>query len=401
MPALGYAGDLALQAPAETDWPAVTLVPTGWGVRRQTFITNAGDGSGRLFLVQQDGQIWIVKNNQILAQPFLDISQRVACCGEQGLLSVAFPPDYASSGVFYVFYTRNDGYSVVARHFVSAEDPDRADPNRSQTVLRVTNERVFHNGGHLAFGPDTYLYLSLGDDGFDTWAQQLNRFHGKVLRIDVQVQPGQAEPPRLSTSHTVFLPAVSARVGFTYRIPPSNPFVQTPGALGEIWAYGLRNPWRFAFDGATGDLYLADVGEYVTEEVDFRPASSPGGENYGWPVMEGSRCRTDPSCDPAPYILPVAEYGHTDGQCAVIGGVVYRGTGIPGLDGAYLFGDFCTGRLWGMRRVVDSWETTLLADAPYGISSIGVDESGEVYVVEFGSQRVRRLEPATTLLSPS
>jgi glucose/arabinose dehydrogenase len=286
---------------------------------------------------------------------------------------------------------------VVARHFVSHEDPDRADPNRSQTLLRVTDERVFHNGGHLAFGSDNYLYVSLGDDGVEYWPQRLNRYHGKILRIDAQAVPQHPDPQRLNTTHKVFLPAVAARVGFTYRIPPTNPFVQTPGALGEIWALGLRNPWRFSFDRVTGDLYVADVGEHLAEEVNFRPATSLGGENYGWPNMEGSRCRIDPTCNPAPYVLPVAEYPHTDQQCAVIGGVVYHGTEIPGLDGVYLFGDYCTGQLWGMKRVGGAWQTALLADAPYGISSIGEDENGEIFVVGFGSQRVHRLAPAIFL----
>lgn len=388
------AGDTGLPGSAGHDWPAVTLVRLGWGVQKQTFIANASDGSRRLFLVQQDGKIWVVKDDQILPQPFLDISERVACCGELGLLSLAFPPDFASGGVFYVYYTRTDGYSVVARHFVSRDDPDRADPSRAQTLLRVTNDRPFHNGGHLAFGPDNLLYASLGDDGVEYWAERGNRLHGKLLRIDVRVPAPPATRLPGHATHQVYLPAVNARVGYTYRIPPSNPFVQRPGYLGEIWALGLRNPWRFSFDRQTGDLVVADVGEHVLEEVNFRPATSRGGENYGWPVMEGSRCRLEPVCDTAPYVLPVAEFQHVDGQCAVIGGVTYRGMEIPDLVGTYLFGDFCTGRIWGLKKVGNAWQTGLLVQGPTALSAIGEDENGEIFVVALGSQRVHRLVPA-------
>jgi glucose/arabinose dehydrogenase len=308
-------------APSST-FPVLTLTRIASGFDQPVHVTHAGDNSGRLFVVERGGVIRIIRDGAVLPTPFFELSGQVqAAGGEQGLLSVAFPPDFASKRYFYVDYTNRTGVgdTVVARYPMTA-NPDLASSTGGVELLSVSQPFANHNGGQLAFGPDGLLYVALGDGGsagdpFNN-AQNLSTGLGKILRLDTEagVVP--------------------------YAIPAGNPFGN------EIWAYGLRNPWRFSFDRATGDLYIADVGQNLIEEVNFQPATSSGGENYGWKVMEGTSCFLSPACDRAGLILPVAEYSHADGNCSVTGGFVYRGNQFPDLQGIYLYADFCSGRMW-------------------------------------------------------
>lgn len=339
------------------------------GLNTPVSIANASDGSGRLFVVEKAGRIRIVRNGQLVERPFLDITSRVRSSGyEQGLLGLAFDPAYRQNGRFYVNYIDLSGNTIIARYTVSG-DPDLADPVTESVVLHVNQPYENHNGGEVAFGPDGYLYLGLGDGGSGGDphgnGQNLNTLLGKILRIDVS---GASD----------------------YMVPPSNPFVGQAGKRGEIWAYGLRNPWRFAFDRLTGDLYIGDVGQNLWEEIDFQAAGAAGGVNYGWNAMEGMHCYTA-GCQPSLYTLPVAEYSHADGRCSVTGGYVYRGVAQPALYGAYFFADFCNGQTWALQRVGDAWQATPLVRAGVTLSSFGEDEAGEVYVAGHGSGKLYRL----------
>jgi len=319
-------------------------------------IRNAGDGSGRLFLVGQSGWIAIHKNGEDLGTPFLNIASQVLYKDEQGLLSLAFAPDFATSGYFYLWYTSNGGGMVLSRFKVS-DDPDIADPASEEFVLIVPQPFPNHNGGRLQFGPDGMLYLGLGDGGGsndpDGNGQDGSNLLGSLIRIDVDPVHG------------------------SYAIPPDNPNATSSTVKREIWATGLRNPWRISFDGETGDLYIADVGQRTTEEVNVQPASSSGGENYGWDHMEGSQCLVS-SCD-ASFVLPVASYGHDDG-CSITGGEVYRGAHYPKLAGVYLYGDWCSGIIWGLKRDGGGWSNQMLADTNYAITTFGLDENGNMYL---------------------
>lgn len=334
------------------------------GIAAPTDIQNAGDGSGRLFLVQQAGVIRILRNGAVLTQPFLDIGARVSCCGERGLLGLAFPPGYGVSGRFYVNYTNTAGNTVIAQYRVSA-NPDMADPASEIILLTIPQPFANHNGGQLRFGPDGYLYIATGDGGSggdpQNNGQRLDTLLGKILRVDVESQPGQL------------------------RIPPSNPFVNTPGARGEIWAYGLRNPWRFSFDRANGDMYIGDVGQNLYEEVDYQPAESQGGENYGWRVMEGLHCFNTAACNMQGLTLPVLEYSQTDGACSVTGGFMYRGSASPGMRGTYVYGDYCNGRIWGLEPQGGQWVNRLMLASGFLAPTFGEDEAGEIYVADAGN----------------
>jgi len=327
-------------------------------------IVNAGDGSGRLFLVEQSGRIFIHDAGLDLETPFLDLSDKVRSIGnEQGLLSMAFAPDYATSGYFFVWYTGLDGDTVLRRFRVSA-NPDIADPATETLILRIDQPYTNHNGGRLQFGPDGMLYLGTGDGGsaFDPGdvAQDGNSLLGKLIRLDVD--PGHG----------------------TYTVPRDNPFVGDDGVRDEIWALGLRNPWRIAFDRATGDLYIADVGQNEFEEVNFQSAASTGGENYGWDIMEASACTGGNACDTSGLTLPVAEYSHQSG-CSVTGGEVYRGSAYPALRGMYLFADFCSGTLWGLRQEGGQWNMSVLAETGYSITTFGQGEDGSLYLANRSS----------------
>lgn len=340
-------------------WPTIALQKVVSGLKDPTTITHAGDGSGRLFILEQGGTIRVVKGGRLLPEPFLDIRQRVKSTGsEQGLLGLAFPPDYARKKRFYVDYTRTKGVGdTFVSRFTAEKDGDKADAGSEEPLLTVPQPYENHNGGQLAFGPDGYLYIGTGDGGSagDPHRNGQNRktFLGKILRIDPE----------------------SRQAG--YAIPKGNPFGN------EIWAYGLRNPWRFSFDRSTGDLYIGDVGQDDWEEIDFQPAKSRGGENYGWNVMEGSHCFRTKKCDTKGLTLPVTDYPTSRPDCSVTGGYVYRGKEFPQLAGIYLYGDFCSGRIRGLRKNGNSWETTILLQQKIAISTLGEDEAGNVYVADY------------------
>ena len=340
------------------------------GLVAPTSITHAGDSSNRLFITLQAGRIVIFNGVRILPQPFLDISSLVSCCAERGLLSVAFHPNYTANGLFFVNYTDIQGNTVVARYRVSA-NPNVARRASEQVILRVQQPFANHNGGQLQFGPDGLLYIGLGDGGSagdpGNRAQNLGTLLGKILRINVN-----------ST-----LP---------YTIPADNPFIGTPGARPEIWAYGLRNPWRFSFDRQTGQMFIGDVGQNQWEEINLQRAGSAGGENYGWRLMEGRHCfNPSTGCRDSTLRRPILEYNHTLG-CSVTGGYRYRGAGIPELVGTYLFADFCSGRIWGGNPVPGGrWNRALLMDSTARISTFGEDERGEIYFADQGSGSVFRI----------
>jgi glucose/arabinose dehydrogenase len=295
------------------------------------------------------------------------------------MFDVAFPPDFAKKGYFYASYTSKThgaiGDLVVARYRVT-KNPDVADPKSEEIILIVPLPTEVHHSGHLAFGPkDGYLYVGVGDGGRQgdgaNVAQDPSSVLGKILRIDVES-------------------GVSS-----YNIPPSNPFVRSANARGEIWALGLRNPWQFSFDSETGDLYIADVGENNYEEIDFQPASSTGGENYGWPIMEGKHCYSNASCNQLGLTGPVAEYDHTQG-CAIIGGEVYRGARFAGMQGIYFYADLCKGHIWGLKRSSDGWQTNLLYTEPFQITNIGADEQGDLYLTDYNEGEIMKIEAATS-----
>jgi glucose/arabinose dehydrogenase len=356
---------LLISAPVPSGAQAISLVPLASGLASALSVAHAGDGSGRLFIVLQTGQILIYNGGRVLARPFLDISNLVSCCGERGLLGLAFHPAYASNGSFYVNYTDRRGNTVVARYSVSRLSPNLANPLSATTLLTVDQPYANHNGGQLQFGPDGYLYIGLGDGGSagdpQNNAQNLGTLLGKILRVDVDG-------------------------GSPYAIPPDNPFVGVEGARPEIWAYGLRNPWRFSFDRLTGDIFIGDVGQDEWEEINFQPASSAGGENYGWRLMEGGDCYDPPTgCNPEGLVLPILEYDHSQG-CAVIGGFRYRGAQVPTLSGQYLYADYCSGLMWGAAQDdAGTWSTGVLLDAPFSVSSFGEGPDGELYVLSYGS----------------
>lgn len=359
----------AVQVNVTVPWPAINLTPVVSGLSQPVLVTHAGDGSGRLFIVERGGRIRIFKNGALNGTPFLDIASKISTDGERGLFSLAFPPNYATANHFYIFYTDPIGTLTLSRFSLMA-NPDVADPNSEQIVLAIPHPGYSnHNGGHLAFGPDGYLYLSTGDGGGagdpNHNGQNINVLLGKMLRLDVET----GNPT-------------------TYTIPASNPFVGVAGA-DEIWAYGLRNVWRYSFDQLTGDLYIADVGQNAWEEVDFQSAGFAGGANYGWNVLEGNHCYS-PSVNcipPVNYAPPVIEYAHganDSNGCAITGGYVYRGSLFPGLQGIYFYGDYCTGRIWAMQNVSGIWVTSQLLDTNSAIVSFGEDEAGNVYLVDMG-----------------
>jgi glucose/arabinose dehydrogenase len=352
--------------------PSITLVPVASGLADIVAATHAGDGSGRLFITLQDGQIVIFDGSQVLGTPFLDISSLVRCCGEEGLLSVAFHPNYPVNGFFYVYYVNNSGNLVVARYHVSG-NPNVADPASAAILLVIphpTNSN--HNGGQLQFGPDGYLYIGTGDGGSGNDppcnAQRDNTLLGKLLRIDVDQNVNMSP---------------------FYGIPPTNPFVGGGDPLDEIWAKGLRNPWRFSFDRLTGDLFIGDVGQSAREEVDFQPAAVAGGQNWGWKIMEGTQCGGGgssgcpagaPACNDPSLLLPILEYDHSGGRCSITGGYRYRGSQFPSLEGYYLYADYCSGEIFAASESGGTWSGALLLNTPHLITTFGEDESGELYV---------------------
>ena len=382
----GTSRPTAVIAQGSITWPEISLSLHASGLNQPVHITHAGDGTGRLFVVERSGLIRIVKGEVLLGTPFLDIAARVGDQdSEQGLLSVAFPPDYSSQGIFYVYYTDNSGDTVVARYQVTP-DPDVADSGSEEIILTIEQPYTNHNGGQLAFGPnDGYLYIATGDGGSggdpQNNAQNPASLLGKLLRIDVE--PTQA----ISANHSVYLPILFTGNGPTevhgsYKIPSDNPYTQTSGYRGEIWALGLRNPWRFSFDRQTGDLYVGDVGQGSYEEIDYQPASSSGGENYGWRIMEGFHCYNAGACDTSGLVLPVVEYDHSLG-CSVTGGLVYRGGDYPDMQGVYFYADYCSGRIWGLKHDGATWQGALLLETSHRIASFGEDEAGNLYLTDY------------------
>lgn len=381
----------AAPTPAEskTPNPTPTATPIVGGPDRLTLelvtsglsapvgIVNAGDGSGRLFVHERDGRIRvIVANGTLQAAPFVDLSDRIEAGGERGLLGVAFHPDFATNRRLFVHYSHiGDGATVVSELTASA-DGSSADPASERVLLTIPQPYANHNGGQLAFGPDGYLYIGLGDGGSggDPLGNGQNRqtLLGKILRIDMD--------------------GVHA-AGKEYGIPSGNPYASggvSPGdGLPEIWAYGLRNPWRFSFDRSNGDLYIGDVGQGAWEEIDRQPAGSRGGENYGWNAHEGNHCFSE-ACDQVIAIAPIAEYSHDLG-CSVTGGYVYRGTLQPQLAGVYLFGDYCSGTIFSVPADGGAHVPKAVADTGRQISSFGEGEDGEIYLVDLGGGGLYRV----------
>lgn len=345
------------------------------GLERPVWLEDARDG--RFFIVEQAGRVRTWKDGALLAKPFLDIRDLVASDGEQGLLSIALDPGFATNGKVIVSYTDKLGDSVIARYRVGG-DPDALDPASARVLLKVDQPFANHNGGLGIFGPDGMYYFGFGDGGSGGDplgnGQSKATLLGKLLRIDVR---GDGD----------------------YAVPSDNPFAGQ-GPLGtlptsdkaEIWAYGLRNPWRFSFDRATGDLFIADVGQNRMEEVNFASHASRGGENYGWNIWEGStRFRSGDTNGPATF--PVAEYDHGTGGCSVTGGYVYRGDANPSLKGVYLYADYCSGVVWGLWSDGASWVSRELAKPGFRISSFAEDARGELYVLDHGGAVWRVTEP--------
>lgn len=354
--------------------PLTTTVVAS-GLSSPVFVTSPPGDTDRIFIVQQGGRVRIVKNDTLLTGNFLNLQGKISSGGERGLLGLAFHPDYANNGYFYVNYTDSAGNTVVARFQVTA-NPDSANFSSRQILLTVNQPFSNHNGGWIDFGPnDGYLYIALGDGGSggdpqDNGQDTLSLL-GKMLRLDIDTTQG-------------------------YKIPPSNPFVDSTGTLKEIWALGLRNPWRNSFDRLTGDFYIADVGQGAWEEVSFQPGTSGGGENYGWRLKEGDHCFNPSSgCDTIAGLTdPIHEYPHSDG-CSITGGYVYRGSAIPDLQGTYFFGDYCSGTIWSFR--FDGNDTSEFQDrstelgVSVNISSFGEDARGELYIMGHNNGTVYKI----------
>ncbi len=323
-----------------------------------------------MFILEQPGRIRVVENGTLLQPAFLDIVSQVTSEGnEQGLLGLAFHPGYTENGRFFINYTGRGVDTVVSSWSVS-QDRNVAEPGSETVLLTVDQPAANHNGGHLVFGPDGYLYIGLGDGGGagDRYGNGQNgqTLLGAMLRLDVDA-------------------------GEPYAIPDDNPFLGEPAVLDEIWATGLRNPWRYSFDRLTGDLYIADVGQNAWEEVNFQPAASGGGENYGWPIMEGTHCFSGEGCGSEGLVAPVWEYDHSAG-CSVTGGYVYRGRQYPILQGIYVVGDYCSGTIWGLARGAGgTWRSAVLAQTDANLSSFGQDEEAELYLVDRSSGTLYRL----------
>ncbi len=381
---------LVMSFPARGATDAISLQLVASNFDQPVYVTHAGDGSGRLFVVEKTGRIKIIQNGQVLPTPFLDIHTIVGTESEAGLLSISFPSDFAQSGYFFVYYnhinknlvpdTTGEGNggndTVVARFRLVSGDPNRADPASEERILLVNQPFVNHKGGMTAFGPDGYLYIGLGDGGSggdpNNAGQRLNTLLGKLLRISVGATG-------------------------TYSIPADNPFVNTAGARGEIWDYGLRNPWRWSFDRATNDLLIADVGQNQYEEVDVHPAGVGGGLNFGWRCYEGNTVYNQSQPCNGPFTAPIVVYDHSEGN-SITGGYVYRGSAYPSLVGRYFFADYGTGKIWSTARSGGSWSAKqLLLDTSYGISSFGEDQAGELYVVDLNGAAVYRLTDDTPL----
>lgn len=352
---------------------SISLVPIIEGAfSRPIYLTHAFDE--RLFVVEQAGAVHILKNGQLLGEPFLDIQDRVGSNQlEQGLLSIAFHPHYQENGRLFAHYTDKAGTSHISSFEASSDNPDRADTSSEIILLSVEQPYPNHNGGHLKFGPDGYLYVGFGDGGSANdplgSGQNPNTLLGTLLRLDVDHSPE------------------------IYAIPATNPFTSAENRRNEIWAWGLRNPWRFSFDRLTGDLFIADVGQNQWEEVHFQPAASEGGENYGWNILEGSHCFLLENCDKAGLEMPIFEYNHQEG-CSITGGYMYRGSQFLSLYGNYFVADFCSGNIWRLFPEMEgTYSSTKVLDSDFVISSFGEDVNGELYVLVHDAGSVFQVQP--------
>jgi glucose/arabinose dehydrogenase len=366
---------LVSTGPASATTPAIALSLVASGLSSPVYVTGPGDGTGRLFIVEQPGRIRIVKNGTLLTTPFLSLTG-LSTGGEQGLLGLAFHPSFQTNRQFYVNYTDKTGATVIRSYKASTTNPDIADPTSGKTLLTIKQPYSNHNGGDINFGPDGYLYIGMGDGGSGgdpgNRAQSNTQLLGKMLRIDVNHAAGK----KLYTS------------------PATNPYAGAVAGAHEIWELGLRNPWRWSFDRTTGALWIGDVGQNAYEEVDVaaQTGTGPGrGVNWGWRQMEGFHCyNPSTGCVTAGKTLPLLEYTHASGRCAITGGYVYRGSAVPALAGTYLYGDYCTGEIWGVASTAVSPATgTLLLDTPLFLSSFGQDAAGELYAVDLGGSVYR------------
>jgi glucose/arabinose dehydrogenase len=342
----------------------VTLRKLVEGLESPVYITHAGDASGRLFVLEQAGRIRVIHNGSLLSTPYLDITSKVGSGGERGLLGLAFDPAFKTNGRVFVYYTAKGSPqfdSILARYVANPPGAATIDVGSEEVLLRQEQPFSNHNGGMIAFGPDGYLYLGLGDGGaaddpFNN-AQSLQTLLGKILRLDVNTSSG-------------------------YRIPAGNPFQNSPGAKPEIWAYGLRNPWRFSFDSQSGDLFMGDVGQNQWEEVNRQPAASKGGENYGWKVYEGNSPYRPGVVGIPGTTFPIAVYATSNPNCSVTGGYVYRGPGLAHLQGVYVFGDYCSGHVFALKSESSQWVMSTLMKSAKRISSFGQGPAGELYLVD-------------------
>jgi glucose/arabinose dehydrogenase len=416
--AAGHGDGTIYRLKVEPTTPDVSVSAFATGLSQPLGIVNSGiAGDERLFIVQKSGLIRIVQGNgSVLPTPFLDISNLVSGGSEQGLLGLAFHPEYGENGYFFVNYTDTGGNTQIVRYRVNPTDPNVADPDSALTVLSVTQPLSNHNGGNLEFGPDGYLYIGLGDGGGSgdpgNYGQNMASLLGKMLRIDPVIPTIIPPPDPIPTpTQQLYLPYIQKAEGEVapppyldpdcgsgnYFIPADNPFVEdTPDTCNEIWAAGLRNPWRFSFDRLLGDLYIADVGQNAWEEVNWQPASSPGGENYGWRCYEGNHPYNLTGCGPAElYTFPIHEYNHSQGDRSITGGSVYRGSDYPALWGHYLFGDYMSGRFWALHPDGDGgWQIisfgSLLGN--FSLSSFGEDINGELYASHLGNGTIYRIQ---------
>ncbi len=381
LPPLSLLVDPAGAAPSPCATPnpfppasTVRLVTAFSGLKAPIGLSHAGDGSGRIFIVEQRGTIQVRRPGQSWAKTFLDISDRVTSGGELGLLGLAFHPDFAENGRFFVNYTaRTGGLHTVISEFRVNDKLDEADGRIERILLAIPQPYSNHNGGEIAFGPDGLLYIAMGDGGSGNDpqgnGQNLSSLLGKILRIDVDRSEGEK----------------------AYGVPPDNPFVNRKRAAPEIWAYGLRNPWRMAFDPATGWLFAGDVGQNTREEIDLIRK----GGNYGWNVMEGTVCTpgVNRRCKPSGFEPPIIDYARSKGT-TVIGGRVYRGHAIPSLCGVYVYGDFNSGTIWGLRyddgAVIEQQQ---LVDSGRSVSAFGEDQQRELYVVDYAGEILKIVPP--------
>lgn len=371
-------------AGAEDSGVAATPVPIGLKIvtpafERPVYAISDPVNAGRLFVLEQRGTVTIVVNGTAMPEPLVDISPQIEFGGERGLYSLAFDPRFFKNRRFYLFYFSVDRHTIVSRFRISKNDPNRINAGEEKIILDIVQPFSNHNGGQLQFGPDGYLYIGTGDGGSQGdprgYAQNLGTYLGKMLRLHVRRLPAQ--------------------------VPPSNPFIKTPGAVHAIWAYGLRNPWRFSFDRLTGDLWITDVGQNSVEEINFIPATHGGGINFGWNVLEGDQCyQPDSGCDRTGKWVPVHTYTHDVGA-SITGGYVYRGSAMPALKGHYFFADIMSRRIWsfrlanGVKTQFTDWTDMLRMPDGSGVtpSSFGEDADGELYIVDYYSGHVLKIVP--------